>query len=313
MDLQRFEDAARAWLPPERLRSHVRMATVTTFRVGGPADLLADIRTMDELRRLLALAATTDVPVTVLGGGSNVVAPDEGLRGVVVRLHLTAISQPEPDVVRAESGVTLNGLVRWTVGRGLAGLEAWAGTPGTVGGAIHGNAHWAGRNIGDFVRRVMVAARDGRSVLLSRDEMAFAYDASRLQRSGEIAVWADFAVTRGDSEKLRETARASLAFRKRTQPLAVPSAGCVFQNPDARRDAVPPGLPASAGALIDRAGLKGYRVGGASISERHANFVVNDGTATAADVRAVIEAARQAVLERFGIALRDEVVWLGRH
>ncbi|MCC7007586.1 MAG: UDP-N-acetylmuramate dehydrogenase [Acidobacteria bacterium] len=312
MDLQRFDAAAGEWLGFERLRADVPLATLTTFRVGGPADRLAEVRTIEELTRIVELAASTDVPLTLLGGGSNVVAPDEGIRGVVVRLNLAAITQPSADAVRAEAGATINGLVRWTVGRGLAGLEAWAGTPGTVGGAIHGNAHWAGRNIGDLVRRVMVLSRDGRQVVIDAAAMDFGYDSSRLQRSGEIAVWAEFTVRPGDPETLRATARASLAFRKRTQPLAAPSAGCVFQNPDPDRDRVPPGLPASAGALVDRAGLKGFRVGGASISDRHANFVVNDGTATAADVRAVVEAARRAVRERFGVVLRDEVVWLGR-
>jgi UDP-N-acetylmuramate dehydrogenase len=141
--------------------------------------------------------------------------------------------------------------------------------------------------------------------------MAFGYDVSRIQRTGEIVVWADCAVTKGDPPELRAHARASLAYRKRTQPLARPSAGCVFQNPDPARDRLPAGMPASAGALVDRAGLKGHRIGGARISETHANFVVNDGTATAGDIRALVDSARAAVHDRFGVLLRDEVVWLG--
>jgi UDP-N-acetylmuramate dehydrogenase len=127
-----------------------------------------------------------------------------------------------------------------------------------------------------------------------------------------VLVWAEFQMTPGDVAALRDTARASLHYRKRTQPLAMPSAGCVFQNPDPARDAIPEGLPASAGALVDRAGLKGHRIGGARVSETHANFVVNEGTATAADVRALIEQARAAVRDRFGIVLRDEIVYLGK-
>jgi UDP-N-acetylmuramate dehydrogenase len=249
--------------------------------------------------------------VTVLGGGSNVVIADAGIRGVVVRLLLTAISQPAPDRVRAEAGVTINGLVRWTVGRGLAGLEAWAGTPGTVGGAIFGNAHFGGRNIGDLVHTVRIISRDGQLVALPRSEMGFAYDTSRVRQTGELVVSADFGAAPGVPDTLRATARASLAYRKRTQPLAQPSAGCVFQNPDPARDAVPAGIPASAGALVDRAGLKGHRIGGACISSTHANFVVNDGHATARDIRALVEAARAAVRDRFGVVLRDEVVFLG--
>jgi UDP-N-acetylmuramate dehydrogenase len=141
--------------------------------------------------------------------------------------------------------------------------------------------------------------------------MAFGYDTSRLQRTDEILISADITVGRGEPEALREVARASLAHRKLTQPLALPSAGCLFQNPDPSRDVLPPDVPASAGALIDRAGLKGRRIGGASISPVHANFLVNDAGATARDVWLLAEAARAAVRERFGVELRNEIVFLG--
>jgi UDP-N-acetylmuramate dehydrogenase len=247
----------------------------------------------------------------MLGGGSNVVVADSGIRGVVVRPRLGGISQPAAGVVRAEAGVTINGLVRWTVGRGLAGIEAWAGTPGTLGGAIHGNAHWQGRNIGDRVARVLLLSRAGAPSVVAASDLAFGYDRSRLQQTGEVLAWAELFVASADTAALRAEARASLAFRKRTQPLALPSAGCVFQNPDPRVDGLPHGMPASAGALVDRAGLKGQRIGGARISETHANFIVTGAGATARDIRALVEMARRAVRDRFGVVLRDEVVWLG--
>ncbi|HVT46965.1 MAG TPA: UDP-N-acetylmuramate dehydrogenase [Vicinamibacterales bacterium] len=287
------------------------LAPLTTFHIGGPADWRVDVGSVDTLVAVLRLAAEADVPVTMIGGGSNVLVADAGIRGIVVRLRALGISQPAPDVVRAEAGVTINGLVRWTIGRGLAGLEPWAGTPGTVGGAVHGNAHWQGRNAGDLGRAFHLVSRAGGRRTAATPEMAFAYDASRLQHSGEILVAADFVVSPADPAALRETARASLAYRKRTQPLAMPSAGCVFQNPDRARDPVPADRPASAGALVDAAGLKGYRVGGALISPTHANFVVNAGEATARDVRALVERARTAVRDRFGVDLRDELVYLG--
>jgi UDP-N-acetylmuramate dehydrogenase len=168
---------------------------LTTFRVGGPAEWLADVRSIEELEAIVADASRADVPVTVLGGGSNVLVADAGVPGVVLRPHLDAIAQSAPGVVRAESGVTINGLVRWTIGRGLAGLEAWAGTPGTVGGAIYGNAHWGGRNIGDLVSQVRLIGRDGRATTVAVGEMAFAYDTSRLKQTGEIVAWADLRVT----------------------------------------------------------------------------------------------------------------------
>jgi UDP-N-acetylmuramate dehydrogenase len=207
--------------------------------------------------------------------------------------------------------VTINGLVRWTIVHGAAGLEAWAGTPGTVGGAIFGNAHFAGRSIGELVVETELVDRDGRLAHVSANEMEFGYDRSRLQRTGEVLLSATFRVSPGNPGELRATARASLAYRKRTQPLETPSAGCVFQNPQPGRDRLPDGVPWSAGALIDRAGLKGSAIGGARVSPTHGNFIVNDGSATAADIRLLIERCRSAVHARFGVTLKDEIVYLG--
>lgn len=296
---------------PARARTHAPLAPFTTFRVGGPADYFVEVQAVAELVALLETAGAAGVPVTPLGGGSNVLVADAGVRGVVVRLRLMDLSQPTPEAVRAGAGVTMNGLVRWTIGRGLAGLESWAGTPGTVGGAIYGNAHYGGRNIGELVTRVQLMTGAGVVAEVAADAMEFAYDTSRLQRTRELLVWAEFRVKAGEPDVLRSVARASLAHRKRTQPLDVPSAGCVFQNPDPSRDRVPDGIPSSAGALVDRAGLKGFRIGGAMISPAHGNFIVNDGRATAADIANLIEAARRAVRDRFGVELRDEVVRIG--
>jgi UDP-N-acetylmuramate dehydrogenase len=311
MDRGRFADRVAVLAGAGSVRADAPLAPLTTFKVGGPADWLIDIRGEDQLVAVVHLAAECGVPVTVLGGGSNVLVADAGVRGAVLRLHVTAIEAQSADLVRAGAGATINGLVRWTVGKGLAGLEAWAGTPGTVGGALYGNAHWNRQNIGDLVRTVALVTPAGERRDVPASAMEFAYDTSRLQRTREIVLWAEFATSAGEPGALRVRARESLAYRKRTQPLAMPSAGCVFQNPDPVRDQVPAGMPASAGALIDRAGLKGIRRGGATISPVHANFVVNDGTARAADVRALIELARESVRERFGVALRDEIVYLG--
>jgi UDP-N-acetylmuramate dehydrogenase len=247
----------------------------------------------------------------MLGGGSNVLVSDAGVRGLVIRPRGGAIDQPGPSRVRADAAVTINGLVRWTIMRGAAGLEAWAGTPGTVGGAVFGNAHFGGRLIGDLIVEVRVASLDGTPVECPAAAMAFGYDRSRLQDTGEVLLSATFKVEPGDPVALRQRARQSLAFRKRTQPLDTPSAGCVFQNPQPDRDAVPDGIPWSAGALVDRSGLKGATIGGARVSTTHGNFIVTDGEATAADIRRLIEKCRRAVRERFGVVLREEIVYLG--
>jgi UDP-N-acetylmuramate dehydrogenase len=295
-----------------RVRLDAPLAPLTTFKVGGPADCLVEARDSAELVQVVALARANGFPVTILGGGSNLLVADAGVRGVVVRVRGGATVLEGASRVRADAGVSLNSLVRWTIGRGLAGLEAWAGTPGTVGGAIFGNAHFGGRSIGELIDAVRVVDAAGQVSDVPASAMAFTYDRSRLQQTGEVLLSALFEVTpSGDPGALRETARRSLAHRKRTQPLDTPSAGCIFQNPDISVDTVPAGIPPSAGALIDRAGLKGHAIGGARVSSAHANFIVNQGGATAADIRQLIDLCRDTVRSRFGVTLREEIRYLG--
>jgi UDP-N-acetylmuramate dehydrogenase len=306
-----FLAAVQEAFGPERVRANAPLAPMTTFRVGGSADWLIETRNSGEIVTALTIAHAAHVPVTLLGGGSNVLVSDAGVRGLVIRTRGGDVQAVDASRIRADAAVTINGLVRWTINHGCAGLEAWAGTPGTVGGAIFGNAHFGGRLIGDLVEEARLAARDGAAMDVPASAMAFGYDHSRLQDSGEILLSAVFRVSTGLPADLRASARASLAFRKRTQPLDTPSAGCVFQNPERGRDAVPEGIPWSAGALVDRAGMKGAAVGGARVSPTHGNFIVNEGAATAADIKTLIEQCRAAVRGQFGVELREEIVYLG--
>ena len=296
----------------DRVRRDVPLASMTTFKVGGPAEWFVETQTEDEIIAAIKAAQATGTRVTILGGGSNVLISDRGIRGLVIRPRGGNVSAVGDRLVRADAAVTINGLVRWTINRGFAGLEAWAGTPGTVGGAIYGNAHWKSTNIGDLVESVRLARPDGTLLQAPADRMEFEYDYSRLKRTGEVLLWAAFRVTPGaDPNVLRAVARESLAFRKRTQPLESPSAGCIFMNPDRTRDRVPEGIPPSAGALVDRAGLKGVASNGARVSPTHANFIINEGSAKAADIRSLIERCRDAVQAQFGVALRNEIIYLG--
>ncbi|MDO8681811.1 MAG: UDP-N-acetylmuramate dehydrogenase [Acidobacteriota bacterium] len=296
----------------DRVQANVPLAPLTTFKVGGPADLLIETHTGEEIVTALKLAHAHGVPVTMLGGGSNVLIGDRGIRGLVIRPRGGEVHPVGDRLVRADAAMTINGLVRWTINRGYAGLEAWAGTPGTVGGAVFGNAHWKKVNIGDIIESVRLARRDGTLLQAPADRMDFVYDHSRLKRTGEVAIWVAFKVSGGaDPATLRAVARESLAFRKRTQPLESPSAGCIFMNPDTARDRVPDGIPPSAGALVDRAGLKGEVLGGARVSPTHANFIINNGSATAGDIKTLIERCRTGVEDRFGVTLRDEIMMLG--
>ena len=296
----------------DRLRRAVPLAPMTTFKVGGPAELFLETTSEEELVDALKMAHAAGLKVTMLGGGSNVLIADRGIRGLVIRPKGGAVTAIGDRLVRADAALTINGLVRWTINRGYAGLEAWAGTPGTVGGAIYGNAHWKNTNIGDLVDSVRLAKPDGTLLQAPADRMEFDYDYSRLKRTGEIVLWAAFRVTAGaDPAVLRPVARESLAFRKRTQPLESPSAGCIFMNPDTSRDRVPDGIPPSAGALVDRAGLKGAANNGARVSPTHANFIITDGSASAADIKMLIERCRDAVKDQFGVLLRNEIIYLG--
>ena len=294
-----------------RCRPDVSLASMTTFKVGGSADWFLDSADPNDIVRAVMTGRQLGLPVTVIGGGSNVLVGGGGVRGLVVRMRHGRVSVVGPGVVRADAGVSLNGLVRWTINRGLAGLERWAGTPGTVGGALYGNAHFQGELIGDRVLAVDLVESDGVRRRIDASEMEFGYDSSRLQRTRAASLWAEFSVSEADPKVLRTAARESLAYRKTTQPLAARSAGCIFRNPDPAIDPIPEGVPASAGALIDRAGLKERSVGRARVSALHGNFIVSDGTASPSEIRTLIETCRAGVQAQFGVMLREEIVYMG--
>jgi UDP-N-acetylmuramate dehydrogenase len=220
------------------------LAPYTTFRVGGPADWLVLAHGADDVKTAVAAAKDAQLPVTVIGGGSNLLVADAGVRGVVIRVHGGDAAMVGDGLVRADAGLTINGLVRWTINHGLAGLEAWAGTPGTVGGAVHGNAHFKGRLIGELVDSVELLDPRGGVARVPAREMAFAYDASRLQHSGS-ALSADVA---GDARDPRRFAVRSRWHFASGQPLES-RASCIFQNPDPRSIACPR-ASAVAGALV---------------------------------------------------------------
>lgn len=301
----------RSTVASDRIHRNAPLAPLTTFKVGGLADWLIDVRTAAETQAILSLAKAARLPVRPLGGGSNVLISDQGVRGIVLRFRGGEVTRIDDGHIRADAGVTINGLVRWTLTHGAAGLEAWAGTPGTVGGAVYGNAHFKGRLIGELVTSATLVSLTGELLQVPAAGMEFGYDYSRLHRTSEIVVAADFRVTEGDSVALRAVARESLAFRKRTQPLESASAGCIFQNPNPSTEIVPAGIPPSAGALVDRAGLKGAREGRAVVSPTHGNFIINEGGATAADIRRLIARCKAEVRDRFAVDLREEIVYFG--
>lgn len=287
----------------------------TWFGVGGRADRFCRPRSAAELRRCVQ----ADPSLRVLGDGANLLVGDEGVGELVVSLSEPAMCGIECDAqggrVVAMAGAKLPRLINETVRLGLGGLEGLAGIPATLGGALVMNAGGSFGQIADAVVRVHALDRDGREVTLERGEIAFSYRNSGL--SGLILVSAELALTPGDAGTLKKRQLEVMAYKRRSQPLKDRSAGCAFKNPLLERpiEGLPGGAGAagtrvSAGMLIDLAGCKGHRVGGAEVSGAHANFIVVHEGACAGDVIRVMEDVEQRVFDRFGVRLeREVVVW----
>lgn len=299
--------------------AHEPLARHTTFRIGGPADLYAVAARVDQLERLAELAAELAIPITILGGGSNVLISDAGVRGLVIanqtrhyewrtpaRSAIDGDQRPAAAQLAADSGVLLAGLARTAIKAGFAGLEWAVSVPGTVGGAVIGNAGAYGSDIAGNLAEARVAYPGQGRRTLTGEQMAFAYRSSLLKRqlaSGEtqpVVLSAAFKLAAGDAVALADLADSYLARRRASQPVE-PSAGSIFRNPPGDH----------AGRLVEAAGLKGQRIGGAQISPRHANFIVNVGDARAADVRALMELMRKRVFEDTGIELVPEILFMG--
>jgi UDP-N-acetylmuramate dehydrogenase len=294
----------------ERFMQQEPLARHTSARIGGPAEYCIEARSVDDLIAAVRLARGALLPYVVLGGGSNVLAADAGVRGLVV-LNRAQKVQFRHDglqvVLRAESGAFLAPLARQCVQRGLGGLEWGVGVPGTIGGAVFGNAGAHGGDVAGNLRRTGVLNPDGEVHELAAEDLRLEYRSSALKRAQArtggrpwVILWAEFNMLDMPVEELETRAERYTEHRKRTQPPGA-TIGSMFKNP--------PGD--YAGRLIDAAGLKGARVGDAQISDVHANFFVNLGAATAADVRALIELAQRTVQERFGVTLELEIELLG--
>jgi len=283
------------------LRRNEPMSKHTYFGIGGPAKLYAEPSSEAELRALLEFFAGKREAIYILGGGTNLLVRDAGIDGLVIsmkRVRTECEAGRDGARVRVGCGGTLAALVRKTAAAGLAGLEGLVGIPGTVGGAVFMNAGGRHGCIGDRVRSVTLMDRDGKLAEVPAGELEFGYRSSGI---GErIILAAELELDRASPQELAREMESVRRSKLESQPMSEKSAGCVFKNPD----------DASAGALIDQLGLKGKRVGGAVVSEKHANFIVNTGGATAADVLELIEIIRERVMSEKGIPLELEVrVW----
>jgi UDP-N-acetylmuramate dehydrogenase len=278
------------------------LARFTTMRVGGPADLYAAIHNLHELRAIVRFARSRGVPYTILGRGSNVVVADAGVRGLLVHVRAEG-SKVDGERYAADAGVPMARAATETQKAGLSGLEFGLAIPGTVGGAIWANAGAHEADVAGVIESATVLLGDGTEAVLDVDDLRLGYRDSRFKADpGELVIAASFRLTPAPAETIRERLDDIRRWRQAHQPLGIPSAGSFFRNPSPER---------SAGELIDAAGLKGLRVGGASVSEKHANFLVNDGRGTAADVRGLGERVRNEVERVHGVRLEYEAVFLG--
>ena len=295
----------RPTLPVERLKravQHVQgevrwdepLSHLLSLQVGGPADVLVIPSDVEDVIRVMQGARAERIPFVVLGG-TNVVVRDKGIRGIVMHLkHLTGIHEEANQMVYAEAGIRLPRLMQFASGRNLSGMEWAAGIPGTVGGGIVMNAGTRLGEMKDVLRGVDFVNLRGQRLRLDAANLAFAYRKTTLPKGIVVGGWVQLTLSTG--EEVEAKTKAYLQYRRATQPLTLPNAGSVFKNP--------PGD--SAGRLIEAAGLKGTRVGDAEVSTKHANFIVNRGTATAAQVLSLIRKVRQTVARTFGVRLQLE-------
>ncbi|MDO8658596.1 MAG: UDP-N-acetylmuramate dehydrogenase [Candidatus Levybacteria bacterium] len=314
-----------------KIRIDEPMSKHTTFKIGGPAQYYVDVENIDDLVKAVNTSRRLKIPFFILGGGSNIIVSDSGVKGLMIKnncrkIEVTSVVGKvknksagggidiDKALVFAQSGVIMNQLVRYTIDEGLSGLEYQLGLPGTVGGAIYMNSNFPRKGVfvGDCVYKAKLLTESGEIKDVENSYFNFAYDKSILQQSREILLSVIFNLKHLDKKILWERGTEALNYRTETQPKGV-SAGCTFRNisiVDALRIPTPENIT-SAGYLIDKSGLKGKRVGDAMISEKHANFILNMGEARAEDVVSLINLIKSEVKKKFGVDLHLEVKTLG--
>lgn len=282
------------------IRESVPLARRTWFKLGGAAQFLAEPNSIDELLAVIRRCRDEALPVRLLGGGSKVLVRDEGVQGMIITLNKPCFAQVQLRGQRmiTGGGASLANAITISVGAGLAGLEPLVGIPGTVGGALHGNSGTHGGDIGQWTTRARVVTRSGDVLQRERDDLVFAYRQSSLDEL--VILEAEFELEAEDPVELTKRMQKQWIVKKANLPMAHENTGCIFKNPRGM----------SAGMLIDQCGLKGERIGGVEVSQRHANFFVAHPGATAKDVLQLIDLVRNRVAERMGVELETEIeIW----
>ncbi len=302
MEISCFFNELKTLYPEIKIIANESMAVHTSFRIGGPAAVMAFPENARQLAQLLKLANERGIPARILGAGTNVLAPDEGMQELVICLKdaMDGIELLEGNRIRVAAGVTMTRAAVFAANKGLTGMEFAHGIPGTVGGGVYMNAGAYGGEIGTICESVDVVTLQGEQKTLSKEEMGFSYRHSVLEEHFAVVVSVVLQLQPGQTEEIRGKMQELMEKRKTSQPLDKPSAGSAFKRP----------VGGYAAALIDQAGLKGFQIGGAAVSEKHAGFVVNMGDASAADVKELLRQVADRVKEHSGITIEPEVrIW----
>ena len=296
MDIEKFKAISPDLLENESMAKH------TTFRVGGKADMYVSVKSVEELSSLIKLARETDTPFTIIGNGSNILVKDKGIRGLVIEIGSgMSAHELKGNRIYAEAGILLSRLASLALNASLTGMEEISGIPGTLGGGIYMNAGAYGGELKNIVKTVTYIDEYGEEKTVTADKCEFGYRKSIFTSGGKYIVSAVIELSEGDRTEISEEMADYAKRRREKQPLSLPSAGSTFKRPEGY----------FAGALIQESGLKGYKSGGAMISDLHAGFVVNYDNATSQDILDVIKHTQETVLNKFGVMLETEVKIIG--
>lgn len=296
-----FSTKLKNILSEENLKIDEPMKKHTSFRVGGPADIMVTPTNYEQLRDIIKICNENDVPFFVLGNGTNLLVKDGGIRGVVIRLNKLNKILVEKEKLIAQAGSSLVGLSFKALKNGLSGLEFASGIPGSVGGAVAMNAGAYNGEVGDFVESALVISTEGKIQTLTKDDMKFGYRTSEILQNKYIVLEVTFNLKQGNSEEIKNRMDLLSQKRKQNQPLEYPSAGSTFKRPEGY----------FAAKLIDDCGLKGVHVGDAEVSCKHSGFIINKGDAYAKDILELIQNVKENVKEKYNVSLQTEVRIIG--
>ena len=291
-------------LNKENLYYNEPMAKHTSFKIGGPADVFIKVDNIEELKETLDLSKKNQIPLTIIGNGSNLLVTDKGIRGITAKLNLKDIeikNENNKQIIKVEAGVPVGLLAQKLLKEEITGFEELSGIPGTIGGAVIMNAGAHGKELKDILKKVTAMDYNGNIHEFTNEECQFSYRNSRFQKEKHIILQATLELEKGNSTEIKEKMDEYMQFRKEKQPIEYPNAGSTFKR----------GEDFVTAKLIDEAGLKGYKVGGAQVSEKHAGFIVNVDNATAKDVIELTDYIKEKIEEKFGKKINLEIQIIG--